>query len=190
MSLELETVSGTLRLTGQATPIESLFVNTENSALKCSQLAGQRATVQYLPGGKEQLSGQLEKLLLIKETRLAPAEAGDANAPGPSGMNAPIEKPVASNVRFRAGMDIHVEGNVIEVTCTAYDLLLQIGTSGGIATLHSRDYRRVEYAEEVGFQSDDYKPCMQLKGHRADISVHTVAGKSYTGEIRSMEIAP
>jgi hypothetical protein len=55
-------------------------------------------------------------------------------------------------------------------------------------SLHARDVSRVPVEEDVAFDSGDFQICTQLQGHRAKITFVVADGKTYDGEIQSVEV--
>jgi hypothetical protein len=55
-------------------------------------------------------------------------------------------------------------------------------------TLHARDYKRVNYDQDVAFATRDFEACTQLEGHTASIDYLVVSGRRYDGEIQNIEV--
>ena len=92
-------------------------------------------------------------------------------------------RPASDHTRMDA------EGEVSDVNCSGVELMLKLSASNNRKfKLHARDYTRVEISEDVPFQAGDFNPCAELEGKTATIAFVTVNGKSYDGEIQSMEV--
>jgi hypothetical protein len=54
--------------------------------------------------------------------------------------------------------------------------------------LHARDYTRVHFEQSVPFDTGEFQPCVQLKGHDATIAYVVTEKENYDGEIQSVEV--
>jgi hypothetical protein len=80
------------------------------------------------------------------------------------------------------------EGNVTQVLCSGHELTLNLDAGDGVYILHARDATRVPFEQDVAFDAGNFEPCTQLKGREAKITFVTVEGKTYDGEIQSVEV--
>jgi hypothetical protein len=80
------------------------------------------------------------------------------------------------------------EGNVTQVLCSGHELTLNLDAGDGVYILHARDAMRVPFEQDVAFDAGNFEPCTQLKGREAKITFVTVEGKTYDGEIQSVEV--
>jgi len=81
------------------------------------------------------------------------------------------------------------EGNVTKVVCNGNEMIVSIMVQGNRElTFHARDYKRVNYDQDVAFATRDFEACTQLEGHTASIDYVVVSGRQYEGEIQSMEV--
>jgi tetratricopeptide (TPR) repeat protein len=82
-----------------------------------------------------------------------------------------------------------VEGNITKVSCSGNEMTVRISTQDNREfTLHARDYKRVNYDQDVAFDTRDFEACTQLEGHAASIDYRVVRGRGYDGEIESVEV--
>jgi hypothetical protein len=85
-------------------------------------------------------------------------------------------------------MTTSAEGNVTQVLCNANELTVNLDAGEGSFVLHARDVTRVQFEQDVAFDAGDFQPCTQLKGRAAKITFVVVDGKTYDGEIQSVEV--
>ena len=101
--------------------------------------------------------------------------------------------PAPSTRRAHVDMDPTVtptaDGAVTEVTCTGNEMLVKLQSGDRLLALHARDYTRINFDQDVGFDTKDFQPCAQLKGRTASITYTLVNDKPYNGEIQSIEVA-
>lgn len=143
----------------------------------CSQLKGQRVAIRYTPSNSS-TDGTLLVLRILPAgaaTRRDGSRSASSAQPGP-------RRPAAQTTEATA------EGKVTEVTCTGSEMLVKIAVDGAQITLHARDYSRVTYDQDVGFDTKEFQACTQLKDHTANITYTPVTGKPYNGEIQSVEV--
>jgi hypothetical protein len=81
-----------------------------------------------------------------------------------------------------------VEGNVTHVLCSGNELTLNLDAGERALILHARDATRVQFEQDVAFDAGDFQPCTQLNGRTAKITFVGVHGKTYDGEIQSVEV--
>jgi len=66
--------------------------------------------------------------------------------------------------------------------------MVKLDTGDSSFTLHARDATRVPIEQDVAFDSGDFQICTQLQGHSAKITFVVADGKTYNGEIQSVEV--
>jgi len=82
-----------------------------------------------------------------------------------------------------------VEGSITKVSCSGNEMTVRITTQDNREfTLHARDYKRVNYDQDVAFDMKDFEACTQLEGHAASIDYRVLRGRGYDGEIESVEV--
>jgi hypothetical protein len=141
-------------------------------------LQDQRVRVGYEPDDAKGKSGTLESLIVLAGT--SGDGSGAANSGGARRLGAGTEHgdPVTTAV----------EGNVTQALCNGNELTLNLDAGEGSIILHARDATRVPYEQDVAFDAGDFQPCSHLKGHQAKITFVVVDGKTYDGEIQSVEV--
>jgi len=141
----------------------------------CTAIQGQRVKVEYRPAGTDGKIGEVELL-----TVLGSAGGGAANSGGARrlGVGADHGAPVTTSA----------EGNVTQVLCNGSDLTLNLDAGDRALILHARDATRVPFEQDVAFDAGDFRPCTQLQGRAAKITFVVVDGKTYDGEIQSVEV--
>jgi tetratricopeptide (TPR) repeat protein len=80
-------------------------------------------------------------------------------------------------------------GKITEVHCTVpteMDLTLSVGAI--VMHLHAANYFKVDYETTSWKPPKDFNPCVHLKGLSAQLSYRLLHGKSYDGEIVSIEV--
>lgn len=83
----------------------------------------------------------------------------------------------------------NAEGSVTKVSCSGNEMIVGITTRDNHnLTLHARDYKRVNYDQDVAFATRDFEACTQLEGHTASIDYLVVSGRRYDGEIQNIEV--
>jgi tetratricopeptide (TPR) repeat protein len=83
----------------------------------------------------------------------------------------------------------NAEGSVTKVSCNGNEMIVGITTRDNRnLTLHARDYKRVNYDQDVAFATRDFEACTQLEGHTASIDYLVVSGRRYDGEIQNIEV--
>lgn len=81
-----------------------------------------------------------------------------------------------------------VEGRITSVSCRGKAMDLQLDVAVYTLALHSNNYVEVGFKTAGWKPPDDFNPCMHLKGQRAIIIYTALQGKSYAGEILSIEL--
>ena len=72
--------------------------------------------------------------------------------------------------------------------CNGSELTLSLDAGERSFILHARDATRVQFEQDVAFDAGNFQPCTQLKGRQAKITFVVVDGKTYDGEIQSVEV--
>ena len=143
----------------------------------CKAIQGQRVKVEYQPDGAKGKTGTVESL-----TVLAGANDTDGSLSSDGGRR------LAVGSDHKEAVTTAAEGNVSQVLCNGNELTLNLDAGESSFILHARDATRVPYEKDVAFDTKDFKPCTQLEGHRVKITFVVVDGKTYDGEIQSVEI--
>jgi hypothetical protein len=179
LEIQVSTGSGAMRFHATRGEFRLMLPHSLAGAFRpCVQIKGQQVAVRYRADSE---SGDDGTILVLRVLA-----AGDSAASDPS-------SPRASNRHRGAGTvdqsgATTAEGKVTEVTCTGSEMLLKIAVGTSQLTLHARDYSRVTYDQDVGFDAKEFQACTQLKDHTASIIYTPVNNKPYTGEIQSVEV--
>jgi len=137
----------------------------------CTGLQGQRVKVTYQPDDAKGKAGTLASLAVLSGT------GGDTGGRR-LGVGADHSDPVTTSV----------EGNVTHVLCSGNELTLNLDAGERALILHARDATRVQFQQDVAFDAGDFQPCTQLNGRTAKITFVGVHGKTFDGEIQSVEV--
>jgi tetratricopeptide (TPR) repeat protein len=144
----------------------------------CTALKGQRVSVEYEFKDSSAKTGSLQSVTVLGG---ADGDAGGApNLPGARRLGG--ERPSHETVTSAA------EGTVEQVSCTGNEMLLKLDAGEASFALHGRDASRVPVEKDVAFDAGDFQICSQLQGHSAKITFVVVDGKTYDGEIQSVEV--
>jgi tetratricopeptide (TPR) repeat protein len=180
LKMKVETVAGPLTLA--LTPGTQLRLRLTSKPSgpfnPCTALKGQRVSVEYEPqdaGGK---TGSLKSVTVL----------GGADAVGGGAPDLPGARRLGGGTNGRETLTTSAEGAVEQVSCTGNEMLLKLGTGEASFTLHARDSTRVPVEQDVAFDAGDFKICSQLQGHSAKITFVVAHGKTYDGEIQSVEV--
>ncbi len=158
----------------------------------CTSLGGAQVEVHYKPDDAKGLTGTVWTIRV-----LAMREDGN-NASSPASA-VPNETPQADS-RVTAtsggiykpnaapGATTTAEGKITEESCNGSELQLTMLVRGTVATLHARNYSRIEVEQEVAFETGEFNICTELKGKTANITFAVVAHKPYIGEIQRIEV--
>jgi hypothetical protein len=144
----------------------------------CTGLKGQRVTVRYEPkdaGGK---AGALQSVTVLG--------TADSAATGPPIR--PGARRLGDATTGRDTVTTSAEGTVAHVGCQGSEIMVKLDTGDSSFTLHARDATRVPIEQDVAFDSGDFHICTQLQGHSAKITFVVADGKTYDGEIQSVEV--
>jgi hypothetical protein len=177
--IDLDTPSGTLHLYSPAQGGLSIRVdfNPPPRFNPCTSLKGMRASVRYTPDAKG--SGGTMTWLLIH----TPEGQTGTGIAGASGIDA--APPAEPEARATA------EGQVTDVSCNGFEILVSVATAKRQFALHARDYSRISWDTEgpaPANTNDVFLPCTQLKGHVVSITFVATEHRRYDGEVQSVEI--
>jgi Flp pilus assembly protein TadD len=173
LKFELDTGAGTLTLHVKSGAQYQIKMTTRPNGPfnPCTAIQGQRVKVEYQPVGSNGKMGEVESLTVLT------AVSGDGGARR-LGVGAGHAEPVTTSA----------EGNVTQVLCNGHELTLNLEAGDKTFILHARDATRVQFEQDVAFDAGDFEPCTQLKGREAKITFVVVDGKTYDGEIQSVEV--
>lgn len=87
-----------------------------------------------------------------------------------------------------AGQTVAAEGRIAASTCSGLELNLTLDFGGLTLELRAAKYAEVEYLTTTWSPPANFNPCLHLRGHSAEIKYQSVQGKSYAGEILSVEV--
>jgi hypothetical protein len=182
VDMQIAAAGSTVRLHAQAGNFRVVMASRPANFRICTSLKGLHAEVQYTP---EESNIQKGTLLWLRvespdERAYDPRPASPASKPGEPLENLgskgdPTETQTA-------------EGKVTDVVCTGNEMKVTIASGNTPLTLYARDYKRVVYDDDAAFETRDYEPCANLKGHRASITYVVVLDKPYSGIIQSVEV--
>ncbi len=144
----------------------------------CTALKGQRVTVEYETKDANEKTGSLQSVTVL----------GSAGGDAGGAPNLPGAQRLGAGASGRETVTTSAEGNVAQVTCTGNELMAKLDAGGAAFTLHASDASRVPVEEDVAFDSGDFRLCTQLQGRSAKITFVVVDGKTYDGEIQSIEV--
>jgi len=183
LSFELDTDAGTVTLRVKPGARYQIKMTTRPSGPfnPCTAIQGQRVKVEYQPAATGEKTGVVESLTVLTAGK-GSGGAGGAAANSDGGRRLGVELAHPDAVKAEA------EGNVTQVLCNGSELTLNLDAGDGAYILHSRDATRVPFEQDVAFDAGNFEPCTQLKGREAKIKFVTVEGKTYDGEIQSVEV--
>jgi tetratricopeptide (TPR) repeat protein len=180
LKIRIETAMGPLMLalTPGAQLRFRLATNPSGPFNPCTALKGQRVSVEYEFKDSSAKTGSLQSVTVLGG---ADDDAGGApNLPGARRLGG--ERPSHETVTSAA------EGTVEQVSCTGNEMLLKLDAGEASFALHARDASRVPVEKDVAFDAGDFQICSKLQGHSAKITFVVVDGKTYDGEIQSVEV--
>jgi hypothetical protein len=182
VEIQVKAAASTVRLLGHLGGFKVVMASRPANFRICTSLKGLHAEVQYTP---EESNIQKGTLLWLRvespdERAYDPRPASATSKPG-----APMEN---LGSRGDPTETQTAEGNVTEVVCTGNEMKVTIASGNTPLTLYARDYKRVVYDDDAAFETHDYDPCANLKGHRASITYVVVQDKPYSGIIQSIEV--
>ncbi|MGA7852853.1 MAG: DUF1570 domain-containing protein [Candidatus Acidiferrales bacterium] len=180
LKMKVETAAGplTLALTPGTQLRFRLASKPSGPFNPCSALKGQRVSVAYEPQDSGGKTGALKSV-----TVLSGAEGVAGGAP-----ELPGAQRLGGGADGRETVTTSAEGTVERVSCTGNEMVLKLDAGDALFTLHARDSTRVPVEQDVAFDAGDFKLCSQLQGHSAKITFVVVEGKTYDGEIQSVEV--
>ena len=135
-------------------------------------------SVEYEPEGAGGKTGSLKSVTVLG--------GADAVAGGPPEL--PGARRLGPGTTGRETVTTSAEGAVEQVSCTGNEMVLKLDAGDALFTLHARDSTRVPVEQDVAFDAGDFQMCSQLQGHSAKITFVVVDGKTYDGEIQSVEV--
>jgi tetratricopeptide (TPR) repeat protein len=144
----------------------------------CTALQGQRVKVSYQPDDAKGKVGTLESLTVLSGAGGDASGAVDAAGGRRLGVGADRSDPVT----------ISAEGIATHAQCDGNELTLRLTAGANSLILHARDATRVQFEQDVAFDTGDFQPCTQLNGRALKITFVVVSGKDYDGEIQGVEV--
>ena len=141
----------------------------------CTAVQGQRVKVEYEPVGSSGKIGEVESLTVLSG---AGGGAVDAARGRRLGVGDDRSDPVT----------ILAEGIATHAQCDGNELSLKLTAGANSLVLHARDATRVQFEQDVAFDTGDFQPCTQLNGRLLKITFVVVSGKDYDGEIQGVEV--
>ncbi|MGC2282890.1 MAG: tetratricopeptide repeat protein [Candidatus Acidiferrales bacterium] len=180
LKMEVETAAGplTLALTPGTQLRLRLTSNSSNPFNPCTALKGRRVKVEYESKDSSGKTGSLQSVTVLA------AEGGDAAGT----PDLPAARRLGAETTSHETLTTSADGTVEQVSCTGNEMLLKLDSGEASFTLHARDATRVPVEQDVAFDGGDFKLCSQLQGHSAKITFVVVDGKTYDGEIQSVEV--
>lgn len=180
LKFKIETPGGPLTLQlGSGTQLQ-IHMNFKSAGpfSPCTALKGQRVSVEYEAKDANGKTGMLQSVTVL---RTADGEAGGANLAGARRLG-------SEGSLARDSVTTSAEGAATQVTCSGNEMTVKLDLGDSSLTLHARDASRVPVEQDVAFDTSDFQMCSQLQGHRAKITFVVVDGKTYDGEIQSVEV--
>jgi tetratricopeptide (TPR) repeat protein len=144
----------------------------------CTDLHGQRVKVGYQPDDATGKGGTLASLTVLSGT------GDDAGAATNSGRGRQLSVDSAHS----DPVTISAEGIATHALCNGNELTLRLTAGANSLVLHARDATRVQFEQDVAFDTEDFQPCTQLNGRALKITFVVVSGKDYDGEIQGVEV--
>ena len=180
LKFELDTGAGTLTLHVKPGAQYQIQMTTRPNGPfnPCTAIQGQRVKVEYQPVGGNGNMGEVESLTVLTAVSGGGGSAANSGGARRLGVEGAHPEPVKAAA----------EGNVTQVLCSGHELTLNLDAGDGVYILHARDATRVPFEQDVAFDAGNFEPCTQLKGREAKITFVTVEGKTYDGEIQSVEV--
>jgi hypothetical protein len=150
----------------------------------CKSLRGTQVAVRFVPDEAKKGSGAIQQL-----TILAPGTSASTATPK-QGPVAVTTKPLrlAEGANGAQTVNTILSGRVTAVTCDKSEMRLTLLVRDSEFELHARDYTRVDFEQSVPFDTGEFQPCVQLKGHDATINYVVTEKENYDGEIQSVEV--
>ncbi len=173
----------------------------------CEQLEGWLAVVRYTVRGNVMYRGEILGIELQKKLEVSTEN---------SGADRHIRSRAAEGGAAPVAVKAIVTGKISAVSCDEDELDMTISSSSGQRAqqaaplrdqttprreqaaplqtlpapivLHSRNYRDIEFYSLNWTAPDNFNPCTQLNGLTAKIQYSIVSGKTYAGEIITLEV--
>ena len=180
LKFELDTSAGKLTLhikPGTNLPIR-LTARPTGPFNACTALQGQRVRVAYQPDDAKGKVGTLESLTVLSGAGGDASGAPDSEGGRRLGVSPDHSTPVT----------ISAEGIATHAQCDGNELTLRLSAGPNSLVLHARDATRVQFEQDVAFDTGDFQPCTQLNGRALKITFVVVSGKDYDGEIQEVEV--
>jgi tetratricopeptide (TPR) repeat protein len=180
LKMKVETAAGplTLALTPGTQLRFRLTSKPSGPFNPCTGLKGQRVSVEYEPQDASGKTGSLQSVTVLG------AEDGEAGAE----PKLPGARRLGTGATNRETVTSSAQGSVEQVNCTGNEMLMKLAAGDSSFRLHARDASRVPVEQDVAFDAGDFQICSQLQGHSAKITFVVVDGKTYDGEIQSVEV--
>jgi Tfp pilus assembly protein PilF len=150
----------------------------------CKSLKGTQVTVRFVPDEAKKGSGAIQQLTILAAATTA------STAMPKQATGAVTTKPLrlAEGASGAQTVDTILSGRVTAVTCDKSEMRLTLLVRDSEFELHARDYTRVHFEQSVPFDTGEFQPCVQLKGHDATIAYVVTEKENYDGEIQSVEV--
>jgi Flp pilus assembly protein TadD len=180
LKFELDSSAGKLTLhikPGTNLPIR-LTARSSGPFNACTALQGQRVKVSYQPDDAKGKVGTLKSLVVLSGAGGDASGAVDAAGGRRLGVGDDRGDPVT----------ISAEGIATHAQCDGNELTLRLTAGANSLILHARDATRVQFEQDVAFDTGDFQPCTQLNGRALKITFVVVSGKDYDGEIQGVEV--
>ena len=180
LKFELDTGAGKLTLhikPGTDLPIR-LTTRPAGRFNACTGLQGQRVKVTYQPDDAKGKAGTLASLTVLAGTSDNANGATNSGRGRQLGLGSVRSDPVT----------ISAEGIATHALCDGNELTLRLTAGATSLILHARDATRVQFEQDVAFDTGDFQPCTQLNGRALKITFVVVDGKDYDGEIQGVEV--
>ncbi len=180
LKFKMETASGPLTL--QLSPGTQLQIHINFRPAEpfnpCTALRGQRVSVEYEAKDANRKTGMLQSVTVL---RTADGAAGGTNLAGAQRLG-------GDGTSAGDTVTTSAEGAATQVTCSRNEMTVELDVGSTSLTLHAHDATRVPVEQDVAFDTSDFQVCSQLQGHTAKITFVVVDGKTYDGEIQSVEV--
>jgi Tfp pilus assembly protein PilF len=150
----------------------------------CKSLKGAQVAVRFVPDDAKKGSGAIQLLTILAAGTPAPTTV-PKQAPTPA-----TTKPLRLEAGTHGAQTVRttLSGRVTAVTCDKSEMLLTLLVRDSEFELHARDYTHVHFNQSVPFDTGEFQPCIQLKGHDATIEYVVTEKEAYDGEIQSVEV--
>jgi Tfp pilus assembly protein PilF len=150
----------------------------------CKSLKGTQVAVRFVPDDAKKGSGAIQ-LLTILAADTSASTTVPKQAPTPA-TTKPLR--LAAGANGAQTVSATLSGRVTAVTCDKSEMRLTLLVRESEFELHARDYTHVHFEQSVPFDTGEFQPCIQLKGHDATIEYVVTEKETYDGEIQSVEV--